>query len=192
MLIKGRNSLDSDFWTYWFFWIALVKLSEGQTVLSSVLQRATADLSLVPGRSQTENSEKSPVAHGWAAVCSWHVELVVPGELGVSAFTNETKAEPGRSQHGSSVFLHQYCMLNIILLEEAFKEICDLQGPAPGCRTNWKPECFHRIQTMSVTKDREHTCIQLQHKQLRNSDSRTLLNPRHVLYFTHDSTHLAL
>lgn len=68
MLIKGRNSLDSDFWTYWFFWIALVKLSEGQTVLSSVLQRATADLSLVPGRSQTENSEKSPVAHGWAAV----------------------------------------------------------------------------------------------------------------------------
>lgn len=156
MLINGRNSLDSSFWPYWLFCIALVKASEGQTVLSPVLQLGTADLSLVPGRIQTENGWA--VSCGlWVSSCSWQVELVVPGDLGVSAFINETKAETGKSQPRSSVYLHQHCRLNIVILEEAFKEICSLQDLTPGCRTNWKLECFHRIQTMSVTKDREYT-----------------------------------
>lgn len=154
MLIKGRNSLGSSFWTYWRFYIALVCGSN--TVLSPALQLGTADLSLVPGRSQTENRLSGLLWPGVSS-CSWHLARVVPRELGASVLINETKAGPRRSQYRSSVYLYQYCTINIIVLEEAFKEICDLQDPTPGCRTNWKLECFHRIQTMAVTKDRGYT-----------------------------------
>lgn len=108
-----------------------------------------------PWHSQTENRLSSSCGHRWAA--AGHTLLVFPGDPGLSAFINEIKAEPGRSQLWPCVYLHQYCMLNIIILEEAFKETCDLQDPAPVCRTNWKLECFHRIQTMSVTDDVEYT-----------------------------------
>lgn len=136
MLIKGRNSLDSSFWTYWLFCIALVKASEGQTqfwVLFCSWVLLIWVWSLAEDRLRTDWA----VSCGpWVSSCSWHVESAVPGELGVSVLINETKAEPRRSQHRSSVYLDQHCMLNIILLEEAFKEIYDLQDPTPGCRTN--------------------------------------------------------
>jgi len=51
------------------------------------------------------------------------VEIAVAGELQLSAFIRETKAEPRRSQYRSSVYLYQYCMLIIIMLEEVFNVI---------------------------------------------------------------------
>lgn len=135
MLIEGRNSLDSSFWSYWLFCIALENTSEGQIqfwVLFCSWVLLIWVWSLTEVRLRTDWTVSSVP---WVCSCSWHVELLSL-EPGVSAFKNETKAEPGGSQHKLSVYLHQYWMLNIIILEEAFKEICDLKNPMPGCRTN--------------------------------------------------------
>lgn len=122
MLIKGINSLASSFWTYWLFCIALVKASEGQTqfwVLSCSWVLLIWVWSLPEVRLRTDWA----VSCGpWASSWGWHVYLAVHRDLRVSAFISATKAGPGRSQHRASVYLHQYCVLNIVILEKFLKK----------------------------------------------------------------------
>lgn len=109
------------------------------TVMSPVLQLGTADLiwSLAEVGPRTDWAVSSGPR---LSSCSWYVESVVPGVVRVEQKPN--REEPAWEVCISASILH---VRNITILEVTFKEICDLQDPIPGCRTNWKLGSFHRI-----------------------------------------------
>lgn len=138
-LLRGERA--SNFWTYWLFCNALVKASKGHTqfwVLFYSWLLTTWIFSL-----RTD----------WAVFCgpqmsSWPLSQLCLGNWEYLFALMNQKQKPGGASPRSPVHLHQYWMLNIIKLEEGFKEICDLQDPMPDCRAN---KYFHRTQTMPVT-----------------------------------------
>lgn len=80
MPIKGRNSLDSSFWTSWLFCIALVKASEGQTQFW-VLFCSWVLLIWVWSLAEARLRTAWAVSRGpGVSSCSWHVAGLVPGD----------------------------------------------------------------------------------------------------------------
>lgn len=187
MLIKGRKGFK-----FLNLLVVLHCSSKGiesaNTVLSPVLQLATDDLSLAPAKGQAKNIQSSLL---WPTgeQLELALESAVPGELGGSVCINEPKAEPRRSQPRSSVHLHPYWLLNIRKLKEAFKEICDLQDPMPGCRTNWKIKFF--------TEPKQCLWLKTENTAKSNCDVgslriQTVLNPKKHFVLHTDSIHPAL